>query len=137
MAEKKDSMTVRKMKEEIAKKKPPKDTAYATPEVAHVEHSKVANEALHRQPHRQPNRVARNTREHIREDNIKVNLLNTIRDNRLVLGNQIDKLIEFGLTDQDIDDGLATLLAIYASEGITPKEQHLVDGLMQMKRDAS
>jgi predicted ArsR family transcriptional regulator len=138
MAEKKDSMTVRKMKEEIAKKKPPKDTAYATPGVAHVEHSKVANEALHRQPHRQPNRVARNTREHIREDNIKVNSLNTIKDNlRLVLGNQVPKLIEFGLTDQDIDDGLATLLAIYAAEGITPKEQHLVEGLMQMKRDAS
>jgi hypothetical protein len=46
-------------------------------------------------------------------------------------------LIDAGLTDQDIDDGLVTLLAIYAAEGITPKEQHLVEGLIQMKRDAS
>ena len=135
MAEKKDSMTVRKMKEEIAKKKPPKDTAYATPEVAHVEHSKVANEALHRQPYRQPNTVALNAEEHIRKTNID-NYLNTKERLRLVLGNQVPKLIDAGLTDQDIDDGLATLLAIYAAEGITPKEHHLVEGLIQLKRDA-
>ena len=135
MAEKKDSMTVRKMKEEIAKKKPPKDTAYATPEVAHVEHSKVANEALHRQPYRQPNTVALNSEEHIRKTNID-NYLNTKERLRLVLGNQVPKLIDAGLTDQDIDDGLATLLAIYAAEGITPKEHHLVEGLIQLKRDA-
>ncbi len=38
---------------------------------------------------------------------------------------KIKQLLDFGLTDQDIDDGLTTLLAIYAAEGITPKEQHL------------
>jgi predicted ArsR family transcriptional regulator len=135
MAKKEDSMTVRKMKEEIAKKKQSSGTAYATPEVANVEHSKVANEALHRQPYRQPNRVARNTEEHIRKTNIDNNL-NTIKERlKLVLGNHVDSMIDFGMTLQQIDDGLAVLLDIYRAEGITPKQHHLVEGLMQMHRD--
>jgi predicted ArsR family transcriptional regulator len=135
MAKKEDSMTVRKMKEEIAKKKQSSSTAYATPEVANVESSKVANEALHRQPYRQPNTVARNTREHLKEG-IKDNTLNTIKERlKLVLGNHVDSMIDFGMTVQQIDEGLALLLDIYRAEGITPKQQHLVDGLMQMHRD--
>ncbi len=63
----------------------------------------------------------------INKDRIKKLALNTLRDNRLVLHNQtIKQLLDFGLTDQDIDDGLTTLLAIYSAEGITPKEQHLL-----------
>ena len=65
--------------------------------------------------------------------------LNTKRDNlRLVLGHfEFESLIEAGLTDKEIEDGLATLLPIYKAEGLTPKPQHLVDGLMQMHRDAA
>jgi hypothetical protein len=45
-------------------------------------------------------------------------------------------LLDFGMTEQDIEDGLTTLLAIYRAEGLTPKEPQLVEGLMQMHRDA-
>jgi hypothetical protein len=44
-------------------------------------------------------------------------------------------MIDFGMTEQQIDDGLAVLLDIYRAEGITPKQHHLVEGLMQMHRD--
>ena len=53
------------------------------------------------------------------------------------INQKIERLIEFGMSDQQIDDGLETLLAIYAAEGITPKPQHLVEGLMQLHRDAA
>lgn len=66
------------------------------------------------------------------------NNLNKRERLRLVLNNQmIEELIEVGMSDQQIDDGLETLLAIYAAEGITPKPQHLVEGLMQLHRDAA
>ena len=136
------SRTVRKMKEDIEKAKgkrlpsTPKSVDKHVDNIAPIHNPQVVHEeVLHSQPNHNLE-VVQITKEHIREDIYKVKSLNTIRDNRLVLNNQIDKLIDAGLTDQDIDDGLETLLAIYAAEGITPKEQHLVDGLIQMKRDA-
>lgn len=66
------------------------------------------------------------------------NNLNKRERLRFVLHNQmIEQLIEFGMSDLQIDDGLETLLAIYAAEGITPRPQHLVEGLMQLHRDAA
>jgi hypothetical protein len=96
----------------------------------------VHEEVLHSQPNHNL-QVVLNTEEHIRE-NTKVNNLNTIKERlELVLNNQtVDKVLEFGMTERDIDECLTTLLAVYAAEGITPRHHHLVEGLMQMHRDA-
>ena len=132
--------TVKKMKEDIAKTKQKRSPTVdnSVDNHAHIHNPQVVHEeGLHSQPNHNLE-VVDNTGEHIRVNLYKVNTLNTLRDNRLVLHNQtIKQLLDFGLTDQDIDDGLTTLLAIYRAEGITPKEQHLVEGLMQMHRDAA
>ena len=73
-----------------------------------------------------------------KEEDKDNNNLNKRERLRFVMNNQtIEQLIKFGMSDQEIDDGLETLLAIYKAEGIEPKPQHLVDGLMQMHRDAA
>lgn len=136
--------TVKKMKDDIQKAKQkrspgtPKPVDNSVDNHAHIHNPQVVHaEGLHSQPNHNLE-VVDNTEEHIRVNLYKVNTLNTLRDNRLVLHNQtVKQLLDFGLTEQDIDDGLATLLAIYRAEGITPKEQHLVEGLMQMKRDVA
>lgn len=142
MATSGQSRTVRKMKEDIEKAKgkrlpsTPKSVDKHVDNHAHIHNLQVVHEeVLHSQPNHNL-QVVLNTEEHIRE-NTKVNNLNTIKERlRLVLNNQtVDKLIEFGMTERDIDECLTTLLAVYAAEGITPKEHHLVEGLMQLHRD--
>lgn len=142
MATSGQSRTVRKMKEDIEKAKgkrlpsTPKSVDKHVDNHAHIHNPQVVHgEVLHSQPNHNL-QVVLNTEEHIRE-NTKVNNLNTIKERlRLVLNNQtVDKLIEFGMTERDIDECLTTLLAVYAAEGITPKEHHLVEGLMQLHRD--
>lgn len=144
--------TVKKIKEDIAKAKQKRSSGTPKPVDIHVDnHAHIYNpqvvheEALQLQPNHNLE-VVDNTENTYRDkpkiDKPKIeskDKLNTKRDNlRLVLHNQsIKQLLDFGLTDQDIDDGLTTLLTIYQAEGLTPKEQHLVDGLMQMHRDAA
>lgn len=66
------------------------------------------------------------------------NNLNKRERLRFVLNNQmIEELIEVGMSEEEIDAGLEVLLPIYKAEGINPKPQHLVEGLMQMHRDAA
>lgn len=138
-----DTMTVKKMKEGIQKAKQ-KRTPSATPEVANGTVQEVANEELHRQPHRQPNEVAQNSEEHsIREvfkgnslkENINLNKsLKTVQGN--LTNEQVQTLTDAGLTDDEITEGLAILADAYAAEGLTPKSQQLVEGLLQMQKDA-
>lgn len=139
--------TVKKMKEDIQKaksKRSPSTTKAVDKTVDNIEntgHSTVSSEVSN--GHSAVSYNSENTyKDKPKIDKPKIeskDKLNTKRDNlRLVLHNQsIKQLLDFGLTDQDIDDGLTTLLAIYQAEGLTAKEQHLVDGLMQMHRDAA
>jgi predicted transcriptional regulator len=136
--------TVKKMKEDIQKaasKRSPGTTKSVENHVDNNDHIHNLEVVTNHNPE-----VVDNTENTYRDkpkiDKPKIeskNKLNTKRDNlRLVLNNQsIDQLIDFGMTEDDIQDGLTTLLAIYQAEGLTPKEQHLVDGLMQMHRDAA
>lgn len=143
MATSGQSRTVRKMKEDIEKAKGKRlpDTTKSVDKhvgnIATIHNPQVVHEeVLHSQPNHNL-QVVLNTKEHIRE-NTKVNNLNTIKERlELVLNNQtVDKLLEYGMTERDIDECLTTLLAVYAAEGITPRHHHLVEGLMQMHRDA-
>ena len=142
MATSGQSRTVRKMKEDIEKAKgkrlpsTPKSVDKHVNNIAPIHNLEVVHgEVLHSQPNHNLE-VVLISKEHIRES-INNNNLNTIKERlELVLNNQtVDKLLEFGMTERDIDECLTTLLAVYAAEGITPKEQHLVEGLMQLHRD--
>ena len=129
------TMTVRKMKEEIAKAKAKR---------SHKQPSEVANEAVshrqptpvdkssHRQPDRQPPEVAPNTEEHRYLDSIKVNNINNLN---IVLSNQNRvELRKKGLTDAEIDDNLAHLLDAYRSEGLTHNPDRLVSEITQLAK---
>ena len=140
MANPNDSLTVKKMKAEIAKKSKPKAPTLATPEVANGTVQEVANEELHRQPHRQPNEVAENTKNTVlgqskgnslKEDLIKEKSIWTVLSNL-----ECEQLKSEGLSERDIAEGLDILTAAYKAEGLTPKSQQLVAGLLQMHRDA-
>lgn len=137
MAHKEDSLTVKKMKAEIAKKKQPKGTPLATSVVANETVQEVANEELHRQPYRQPNRVAQNSEEHSNRETYKSkNNKEDINKSIVMATEQVEMLKSQGLTDQDIAEGLDILTAAYKAEGLTPKSQQLVEGLLQMHKDA-
>ena len=143
--------TVKKMKEDIQKaksKRSPSTTKTVDKTVdnhAHIHNPQVVHEgSLHSQPNYNLEVVdnTENTyksKPKIDKPKKEINIdLNKREDLRLVLGHfEFELLIEAGLTDKEIEDGLATLLPIYQAEGLTPKPQHLVDGLMQMHRDAA
>lgn len=133
MAHKEDSLTVKKMKAEIAKKKAPLTTS----KVVHEEGSKVVKEELHTQPYTQPNRVVENSENTVLEKVYKVkNNKEDINKPKVMYNLDVSILKEQGLTDADIDEGLAILVDAYKAEGLTPKSQQLIDGLLQMHRDA-
>ena len=133
MANKEDSLTVKKMKAEIAKKKAPLTTS----KVVHEEGLKVVKEELHTQPYTQPNRVVENSENTVLEKVYKVkNNKEDINKPKVMHNLDVSMLKEQGLTDVDIDEGLAILIDAYKAEGLTPKSQQLVDGLLQMHRDA-
>lgn len=138
--------TVKKMKEDIQKAKSKRSSGTTKPVDNSVNNSE--------------NNLSINNLEVVNDNNLEV-VLNTEfnykdkpnivkpkkelnidlnkRDNlRLVLDNQtIVNLLQFGMSDEQIDEGLETLMDIYRAEGITPKPQHLVEGLMQLHRDAA
>jgi hypothetical protein len=99
----------------------------------------VSNEALHRQPiGHSP--VSYNSREHIVNKELKVidkqvtNKLNTVLGNLEV--KEFDELIDSGLKPEQIEDALATLLPLFAAEGLKPSSRVLVDSIRQLHRDA-
>jgi len=141
MANKEDSLTVKKMKAEIAKKKQPKRSTLTTPEVVHEEGSKVVKEELHIQPQRlyplTTSEVVENTTKNIVNNDIKSkNNKEYINKSIVITTEQVEMLKGQGLTDKDISEGLDILTAAYKAEGLTPKSQQLVEGLMQMHKDA-
>lgn len=138
--------TVKKMKEDIQKaklKRSPSTTKAVDKTVDNIEntgHSTVSSEVSN--GHSAVSYNSENTykdKPKIDKPKKEINIdLNKREDLRLVLGHfEFESLIESGLTEQEIEDGLATLLPIYQAEGLTPKPQHLVEGLMQLHRDAA
>lgn len=128
MPDNNETLTVKKMKEEIAKKKgTPKRTHKKPPEVAIENHLDVANqeskEPLHRQPDRQLSEVALNAVEHI--DEVYKGCISK---------EHLKHLKSSGLSDADINDNLTILLDAYRAEGLTPQPDRLVQEIMQLNR---
>lgn len=78
--------------------------------------------------------------EHIVDKELKVidkqvtNKLNTVLGNLEV--KEFDELIDSGLKPEQIEDALATLLPLFAAEGLKPSSRVLADSIRQLHRDA-
>lgn len=115
------SLTVKKMKEDIAKagKKRIKREAQAQPlEV-------VPQEALHTQPKEALSTTSEGCTKHKNK---------VIYKDYVLHNNKRKELIKEGLTDQQIDDNLGHLLDAYAAEGLTPDPDRLPAEVLQLAR---
>lgn len=129
------TMAVKAVKE--ANQKALKKRGQAVDNNSPIGHSSVANEeALHRQPIGHAT-MSHNT-ENIGIDKVKVKI---IKDHKVVLGNlneeQKAELIEAGLNENEIAEGLENLLAAYRAEGVTPTPAALMAGILQLHRDTN
>ena len=139
-----DTLAVRKMKEGMRKAQA-KRSPSTTSEVVHGDSLKEASKGSHIQPQElypsTTSEVVENTPMNSSKESIKVikGKEDINKDKSLwtvITTEQAKELKSHGLTDQAITEGLDILTAAYAAEGLTPKSQHLVDGLLQMHRDA-
>lgn len=108
----------------------------------HTQPSEVAHqEALHTQPAEQPQvqplEVAP-TRENLSKEEVKD------KNNEKTKGvlcnlkqSQVDELIAKGLREADIEELLDVLLEAYRIEGLEPRSEHLVPGILQLHHDSS
>jgi biotin operon repressor len=64
----------------------------------------------------------------------RVNKLNTVLNNLEV--SDFDLLIDSGLKPEQVEDALATLLPLFAAEGLKPSSRVLADSIRQLHRDA-
>lgn len=137
-----ETVTTKKMKEEIAKAKAKRSKPVDKPvdnhqsighsTVSYESYSEAQKEALHRQPTGH-SPVSYNSEEHIRES-IKED---SFKELKTVLGNrEIDELIANGLSAEQIADSLQTLLPLYRAEGIEPSSAILAEGIRQLQADA-
>jgi DNA-binding MarR family transcriptional regulator len=139
--------TVKKMKEEIQQTKAKRSKSVDKPvdnhqsignrAVSNESIPEVSNESLHRQPIGHSG-VSLNSEEHYKRS-IKESIVKDSLKNR-VLGNlevkDFDQLIDSGLKPEQIEDALATLLPLFAAEGLTPTSAVLTDSVLQLSRDA-
>jgi predicted transcriptional regulator len=118
------SITVQKMHEEIAKAGKKRQ-----PKAAHTQPPEVVHQA---QPHAQPKEGGRTTSKGCAE------LMNKDLYKDYVLNNQqLQKLFEAGMTNEQIRTAADTLLPIYRAEGLTPTADLLTDSILQLHRDTA
>lgn len=140
-----DTLAVKKIKEGMqkaqSKRSKPVDNSQSIGQspVSNGTVQEVANEELHRQPIGHST-VSKNTENTVLGQS-KGNSLNEDLNNRKSIWNvlsnfEVEQLKSEGLSERDITEGLDILTAAYKAEGLTPKSQQLVTGLLQMHRDA-
>lgn len=134
-----ETVTVKNMKEAI--KKAQSKGAKPVDNHAHIGHAAVSNEdMLHRQPIGHSG-VSQNTEEHMLRQHV-ISKHETSKhlkeeDNMLVLRNQeVEQLVNDGMTTEQIASCLDTLLPLYKAEGITPSSATLMAGIRQLQADA-
>lgn len=141
-----ETVTTKKMKEEIAKAKAKRSkpvdkpvdqsTPMDTPECPIDMQSTVSSKASighstvsYLDTPECPITRIEHIRESIKEDSFKE--LKTVLGNR-----EIDELISQGLSAEQIADSLQTLLPLYRAEGIEPSSAILAEGIRQLQADA-
>lgn len=132
-----DTIAVKEMKQKIeqAKRKrqkpvdnsPPSDTEEC-PISAPTE---VSNEAPHRQATGHSTVSLNTERTYIREsiDNLNTSI-------KTVLGHELNRLIDAGVTAEQVKQSVDILLPLFQAEGITPTGRTLADAILQLHLDA-
>jgi len=148
MPAKGDTRAVREVKEAMAKAKAKRSTSVekTVDKASTLTTSKVVHEKpLHSQPIASPlttslttSEVVGTPKEHIVKESIgigldKVNKLNTVLNNLDV--SDFDFLIDSRMTPEQVEDALATLLPLFAAEGLNPTSKVLADSILQLHRD--
>ena len=127
-----ETLTVKKMKAEIAKKRQPKGRSLTTSEVVNVEgsHSQptTVDNSLHSQPQRLYPYTTPEVVQNAKKEHKEVIYKEYLKDNLLV------QLRQSGLTDDQIASNLEHLVAAYQAEGLTPNPDRLVDEILQLAR---
>ncbi len=94
----------------------------------------VSNESLHRQPIGHSG-VSHNSEEHYKESikskSYKDSLKNTVMGNE-----QIEKLIDNGMTIEQVREAEELIAPLFAAEGLTPSSAVMSQAILQMHRDA-
>lgn len=138
MPEGNETMTVKKMKEEIAK-----TTKKKALKPAQVQPLEVVSE----KPLAQPPEVVQPTDLHIQPPEVvnpttsrgcAEHIFNNIYKDSSVLNNQqVERLKQAGMTTEQIRAATETLLPIYQAEGLTPTADLLADSILQLHRDTA
>lgn len=105
------------------------------PAVSNESSPEVSNVASHRQPIGQAG-VSYNTGNTVSSKSIKVSIEDSFKRLNTVQGNR-NELKEAGMTDEQIEDAEATLIPLFAAEGITPSVRVLTEAILQLHRDAA
>ena len=130
-----DTVTVAKMKADIAAHKAKKARTYATQEVANESPQSAQKRGTHRQHDRQHNEVALNTEITLSNEYIKV------LDKHKIKGLNKEEILRLTsvqqLTHEQLDADIAMLLNLYHAEGLPiPQPGMLIDSIMQLHKDA-
>lgn len=138
-----DSMTVRKMKEDIKMAKArrtkavDKSASIGHPPVSYEEAEQDTQDVLHRQPrgHSAVSLISENI-------GIDKRLTNgRHKDNKVnhacVREGVRDACVGAGMTPEQVRDACALLLPLFAAEGLTPSDRVLIDSILQLHRDAA
>lgn len=125
-----ESVTVKKMKAEIEahQKRRSKAPANHNPQVVNEKPSAAAQKLIHLQP---------NHNLEVVDNTENTGISKVIRQLDVLNNQQIKKLIEAGMTEQQIQEAADFLLPIYQAEGLTPTPDLLAESILQMHRDAA
>ena len=124
-----DTVTVAKMKAELAAHKAKKARTHATPEVAPKASPTAEKRGRHTQPYTQPTEVAQNT-ERTPIDNLSDNCLKELNESLL-------KVINDSLTDNELSATLLKLQERCQAEGVPmPRHENLVEALLVLHADS-
>lgn len=141
-----DTRAVREVKEAMAKAKAKRSKAVENLSTTNA--SFTTPEVVHESPQKEPpftttfttSEVVHNTREHKEVKDSKVVKDKEVKELKDCLYNldvvDFDKLIDSGMTPEQVADCAQTLLPIFAAEGLTPNSRTLADSILQLHRDA-
>jgi predicted phage tail protein len=96
----------------------------------------VSNESLHRQPIGHSG-VSHNSEEHYKESIKSKSYKDSLKNIKTVMGNEeIEKLIDNGMTIEQVREAEELIAPLFAAEGLTPSSAVMSQAILQMHRDA-
>jgi hypothetical protein len=97
----------------------------------------VNEEALHSQPNHNPEVVLNSEELYIDKELKVIKVKDSLNNIRTVLNNQeIEKLIDNGMTLEQVREAEELIAPLFAAEGLTPSSTVMSQAILQMHRDA-